>query len=281
VIFIKGFFIRPALSWAINFDDRGLGSSSKSYTGREISIGYHPGTPAREIYVPVPPPPPPPQNRNPTVACRPAESTIAPGASVKCTATGSDPDGDTLTYAWSASAGSISGSGAEATYDSTGVAHDTDVTITVKVDDGRGGTASATCPLRVSPAPEPYTCVSGGFPSNRGRADNRVAARLNNVDKACLDDVASRLRQDPRARLLVVGHADATETNPDVVSRVRGENVRRYLVDERGVEDSRISVRGAAAASPLDPGRTREALARNRRVEVIVLPQGARAPELD
>ena len=35
------------------------------------------------------------------------------------------------------------------------------------------------------------TCTSGGFPRN--------LARLNNVDKACLDDVASRLRTDPRA----------------------------------------------------------------------------------
>jgi hypothetical protein len=165
--------------------------------------------------------------------------------------------------------------------DSTGVAPGTEVKITVSASDGRGGSATSECAVRVNPAPEPYTCTSGGFPSNRGRSDNAVAARLTNVDNACLDDVASRLRQDPRARLLVVGHADATETNPDVVSRVRGENVRRYLVDERGVEDSRISVRGAAAASPLDPGRTREALARNRRVEVIVLPQGARAPELD
>jgi hypothetical protein len=282
VIFIKGFFIRPALSWNLNFDDRGLGSASKTYTGREISIGYHPGTPAREIFVPPPPPPPPPpQNRNPTVACRPDRSTIEPGSSVKCTATASDPDGDTLSYAWSASAGSISGTGAEATFDSTGVAPDTDVTITVKVDDGRGGTAQSTCSLRVSPAPEPYTCVSGGFPSNRGRSDNRVAARLNNVDKACLDDVASRLRQDPRSRVLIVGHADNTETSPEVVSRVRAENVRRYLVDERGVEESRVAVRGAGAARPIDEGTSKDALSRNRRVEVIFLPAGARAPEFD
>ena len=39
VLYIKpGLFIRPAISWNLNFDDRGLGSSSKSYTGRQISI---------------------------------------------------------------------------------------------------------------------------------------------------------------------------------------------------------------------------------------------------
>ena len=48
---------------------------------------------------------------------------------------------------------------------------------------------------------ETITCISGGFPAN--------LARLNNVDKACLDDVASRLRQDPRSRVVIVGHADS------------------------------------------------------------------------
>lgn len=278
--FIKGVFIRPAISWNINFDDRGLGSSSQSYTGRQISIGYHPGTPAREIYVP-PPPPPPPQNRPPTVACRPDKSSIEPGSSVTCTATASDPDGDELSYAWSASAGTVTGSGATATFDSDGVAPNSDVRITVKVSDGRGGDASADCNVKVQSAPEPYTCVSGGFPSNQGRADNRVAARLNNVDKACLDDVATRLRQDPRSRVLVVGHADSTEATPEVVSRVRAENVKAYLVDERGVEESRVSVRGVGAGRPLDEGTSRDALAKNRRVEVIFLPAGASPPEFN
>ena len=51
VLWIKGFFIRPAISWNLNFDDRGLNQSSKSWTGRHISIGYHPGWGCREIAV--------------------------------------------------------------------------------------------------------------------------------------------------------------------------------------------------------------------------------------
>ncbi|MDQ5841130.1 MAG: transporter, partial [Chloroflexota bacterium] len=70
VLWIKpGFFIRPAISWNLNFDDRGLDQSSKSWTGRHISIGYHPGWGCRAIGVPAPPPPPPPSNREPTVSC--------------------------------------------------------------------------------------------------------------------------------------------------------------------------------------------------------------------
>jgi hypothetical protein len=40
-------------------------------------------------------------------------------------------------------------------------------------------------------------CVAGGFPEN--------TARINDVDLACLDDMSSRLRQDPRARSLIGG----------------------------------------------------------------------------
>jgi hypothetical protein len=60
VFWIKpGIFIRPAISWNLNYDDRGLNSSSKSWTGRQISIGYHPGSRCCEVYTPPPPPPPP------------------------------------------------------------------------------------------------------------------------------------------------------------------------------------------------------------------------------
>jgi outer membrane protein OmpA-like peptidoglycan-associated protein len=276
VVWIKpGIFIRPAISWNLNFDDRGLNSSSKSYTGRQISIGYHPGTACREVYTP-PPPPPPPANKPPTVSCDVEKSTILPGETVRCRATASDPDGDPLTYEWSASQGRVTGSGAEGTYDSSGVSAGTTVTVTVRVSDGRGGTASANCTIRIEqpkPPAEVYTCTSGGFPRN--------LARLNNVDKACLDDVASRLRQDPRSRVIIVGHADNKERYPEVIGRKRAEAVKNYLVKERGIEESRITARSAAATKPLDTGTAASARAKNRRVEVIFVPEGARAPEDD
>jgi outer membrane protein OmpA-like peptidoglycan-associated protein len=121
--------------------------------------------------------------------------------------------------------------------------------------------------------PEAVVCVSGGFPRN--------LARLNNVDKACLDDVAARLRQDPRSRVVVIGHADKAERFPEVIGRKRAEEVKQYLVTQRGVDESRISVRSAAANRPADTGSSAEARARNRRVEVIFVPEGASVPEGD
>ena len=117
------------------------------------------------------------------------------------------------------------------------------------------------------------TCTSGGFPRN--------LARLNNVDKACLDDVASRLRQDPRSRVVVVGHADSKERYPEVIARKRAEAIKTYLVKERGVDEARITRASAGASKPLDTGTSAAARAKNRRVEVIFVPEGAAAPEDD
>jgi len=277
VFWIKGFFIRPAISWNLNFDDRGLNSSSKSWTGRHISIGWHPGFACREIetFVPPPPPPPPAANNNPSVNCEIERSVISPGESVRVRANASDADGDTLTYEWSTTAGRIVGSGASVTFESAGMAPGSSATITVRVSDGRGGTATSTCSVRVR-APEAVraeaiTCIAGGFPRN--------LARLNNVDKACLDDVASRLRQDPRSRVIIIGHADSGERYPEVIARRRAEAVKDYLVKQRGIEESRITTRSAGATKPLDTGKDAMARAKNRRVELIFVPEGATVPE--
>src|SRR5688572_26481451 len=170
---------RPAISWNLNFDDRGLNSSSKSWTGRHISVGYYPGWGCREIAVPPPPPPPPPANRAPTVSCEIEKTLLMPGESTRVRATASDADGDALTYEWSATAGRVTGEGPTATFDSTGMTPPASATIRVRVTDGRGMDAEATCPVRME-APKvditAVSCTAGGFPRN--------LARLNNVDKA-------------------------------------------------------------------------------------------------
>jgi hypothetical protein len=277
VLWLKpGFFIRPAVSYAMNYDARGTGGSSSKKLGKQIEIGYHPGTRCCEVYTP-PPPPPPPANRPPTVSLNCLKDSLLAGETTDCRATAADPDGDPLTYTWSASMGKVTGMGADAKLDSTGVSCGTDITVTVTVSDGRGGTASATDVVKVvcpsAPKPEAVTCTSGGFPRN--------LARLNNVDKACLDDVASKLRQDPRSRVVVVGHADKGERNANVVARRRAEAVKSYLVKERGIEEARVTAREVGATRPLDTGTSAMARAKNRRVDVIFVPEGATVPESD
>jgi outer membrane protein OmpA-like peptidoglycan-associated protein len=260
--------------YALGYDGRGRDVSSAKRSGFNLAIGYHGGTPCCEVYTP-PPPPAIPANRPPTVSVTCDPSPVLPGQVSNCKATASDPDGDPLIYSWSTAAGSISGSAASASLDTAGVKAGDCTVVTVKVSDGRRGEAEATARVCVQeppkPRPEAVTCTSGGFPRN--------LSRLNNVDKACLDDVASKLNQDPRSRVIIVGHADSSERNTEVMGRKRSEAVKGYLVDERGIAEARITARSAADSRPLDTAKNARARAKNRRVDVVFVPEGATVPQ--
>jgi outer membrane protein OmpA-like peptidoglycan-associated protein len=241
----RGFFVRPAVSWNLNFNARGAGSGVSTYTGRQVSIGYHPGTAGRVVVQPAraAAPPPPTGNRPPTVTCQWDKAVVRAGEQARIRAQASDPDGDRLDYAWSTEQGRLTAQGPEAVLDSAGLTAPTSVAVTVRVSDGRGASAQAVCQgrLEAPQEPESVTCTSAGFPRN--------GARLNNVDKACLDDVAARLRRDLRSRVTITGHAEPGERYPQVLSRRRAEAAKSYLVNERGVDESRITGQGSEAGA--------------------------------
>jgi OOP family OmpA-OmpF porin len=97
-------------------------------------------------------------------------------------------------------------------------------------------------------------------------------ARIDNQHKAILDDVATRLVQDPRARLFIDGHADRGERRG--ISRQRAENAKAYLVTNRRIDANRITVRDFGTTRP-DPSGDRKL---NRRVELWIVPEGADVP---
>jgi OOP family OmpA-OmpF porin len=118
-----------------------------------------------------------------------------------------------------------------------------------------------------TPAETGTACDLSGFPRNR--------TRLNNVDKACLDDLASRLKQDPRSTVVAIGHADSAEKDPEALGTRRAEAVKAYLVKERGIDEARIEVRTVGATKPASETER----ASNRRVRVFFVPEGGAAPE--
>lgn len=83
--------------------------------------------------------------------------------------------------------------------------------------------------------------------------------------KAKLDDVALRLRNEPDATLAVVGFAASTERNASTLAGSRANNVKTYLVSEKGITDARVQVRSGTPA----PG------AEMRRVDIHLVPRGA------
>jgi outer membrane protein OmpA-like peptidoglycan-associated protein len=100
------------------------------------------------------PKPPPPPNHPPVAACSvtPASVYAGSGDSVAVHVNASDPDNDPLTYSYTATGGAVEGTGPEARWNSSGVGVGS-YTVNVKVDDGKGGTASCAADIKVEEKP--------------------------------------------------------------------------------------------------------------------------------
>jgi outer membrane protein OmpA-like peptidoglycan-associated protein len=98
--------------------------------------------------------PPPPANRSPVAACSANPTSVFAGSNdvVTVHVDASDPDNDPLTYSYSATSGTVSGTGPDARWNSSGLNPGT-YTVNVKVDDGKGGTASCAVDIKVEEKP--------------------------------------------------------------------------------------------------------------------------------
>jgi len=177
----------------------------------------------------------------PTVTCSANPSTVAPGDSSTITATGSSAQNRPLTYSYSTTAGSVSGNTSTATLTTTGAAPGT-ITVTCNVVDDKGQSASATTTVTVvAPTPPPAPTTQAMCSINFDR-DKRRPARVDNEAKACLDDIALNLQRSADAKLAIAGNAASTEKTGSKVAAARAVNTKSYLVTEKGVDASRITV---------------------------------------
>jgi len=200
-------------------------------------------------------------NRPPTVSLSSDRDSVLVGERVHFTATGSDPDGDPLTYTWSTNGGMLSGAGTTDDLDTTGVTPGT-YTVTVRVEDGRGGAADASKSIQANAPPPPPQA------SKINECDFKLtnSARVDNVCKRVLDDVALRLQNEPRSTLVIVGYADPKERRPDTLAGARGTNVAKYL-GTKGVDMPRITTRTGAGQAGAGQA--------NRRIDIVIVPEGA------
>jgi outer membrane protein OmpA-like peptidoglycan-associated protein len=177
----------------------------------------------------------------PTISCSASPSTVAPGDSATITATANSPQNRPLTYSYSSSAGTVTGSTPSATLSTAGAAPGT-ITVTCNVVDDKGQTASSTTTVTVNAPPPPPAPETSALCSVSFERDAKRPARVDNEAKACLDDIALKLQSASDAKLAVVGDADSAEKKGPELAAERAVNAKDYLVTEKGIDASRISV---------------------------------------
>ena len=154
----------------------------------------------------------------------------------------------------------MSGTGNTATLSTTGAPAGT-ITVTCSVQDDKGQTATATTSVNVEAPPPPPAPKTKTLCSINFDRDKKRPARVDNEAKACLDDVALNLQQQTDASAVLVGEAASTEKKADTLAAQRAVNTKDYLVKEKGIDPSRISVRTGTQG--------------NKEVENYLVPAGA------
>jgi outer membrane protein OmpA-like peptidoglycan-associated protein len=185
----------------------------------------------------------------PTVSCSANPTSVNPGDSATITTTANSPQNRPLTYSYTTTAGNVSGTSSTTTLSTSG-ASPGPITVTCNVADDKGNTQSATTTVNViQPPPPPQPAAPAPTTSNLctvsfGREKARPA-RVDNEAKACLDEVALALQRSSDAKLALVGDSNAKEQKTAAGKRLaaqRAVNTKDYLVKEKGIDDSRISV---------------------------------------
>ncbi len=193
----------------------------------------------------------------PTISCSVNPTTIKPGDSATVTSTGMSPQNRPLTYSYSTTGGTVTGTGTTAEYSSAGAPTGA-VGITCNVSDDKGHSATSNTSLTIvapviPPAPKTSALCSITFST-----DTKRPTRVDNEAKACLDQVALDLQQQADAKAVVVGESTDAErgitakeqakavkhkkTVVEVFAAQRGVNAKDYLVTEKGIDASRVSV---------------------------------------
>lgn len=119
-----------------------------------------------------------------------------------------------------------------------------------------------------------YVSLSNQLLFSTGRTD------IDKRGKEALKELASVLNQQTDISILVEGHTDnqavrnlgSIKDNWDL-SVLRATEVIRFLTNDGKMDPKRITASGRSEYVPVDPANTSEALAKNRRTEIILIPR--------
>lgn len=243
----------------VRWDSTGV--KAGMYTINATAEDTHGGTATTSAQITVTPKPIPP----PTMSCSVDHSTVMAGEKINVTASVNDLSNTQLTYQWLTNGGQILGTGSTVQLDTTGLAPG-NYTVTGRVQNAKGGAAACAADVTVQTPPPPPQASKINQCYFRLRS-----ARVDNVCKRILDDVAVRMQNDPKAKVVIVGYAmprrERTRKLTDQLAKDRAENAKKYLAQKKGLDVSRIETRMGTGAA--------KAGKENRRMDIIWVPDGA------
>jgi chemotaxis protein MotB len=103
---------------------------------------------------------------------------------------------------------------------------------------------------------------------------------IDEKGKQALKQLAAVLNKEPDINIAVEGHTDNKKVlnlgqikdNWDL-SVLRATSVTRYLSETEGVDPHRLTATGKSQYQPIDASNAPEALAKNRRIEIVLTPK--------
>ena len=243
----------------VRWDSTGV--KAGTYAINATAEDTHGGTATTSAQITVTPKPIPP----PTMSCAVDRASVMAGEKVNVTVSVNDLSNTPLSYQWLTNGGQILGTGASVQLDTTGLAPG-NYTVTGRVQNAKGGAAACTAGVTVQTPPPPPQATKINQCYFRLRS-----ARVDNVCKRILDDVAVRMQNDPKAKVVIIGYATPrrgrAQKLADQLAKDRAENAKKYLAEKKGVDGSRIETRAGAGA--VKAGKE------NRRMDIIWVPDGA------
>lgn len=93
--------------------------------------------------------------------------------------------------------------------------------------------------------------------------------------EADIKKVADFMKVHPETNVVVEGHTDNVDRHHDPsrnikLSQARADNVRKYLIEQFGIDASRVSAVGYGPEKPVAGNDTKEGRKKNRRIEAVI-----------
>lgn len=100
------------------------------------------------------------------------------------------------------------------------------------------------------------------------------SSAVSAASKSALRNLATSLNANPDTDIKIVGHTDSTgkvDYN-QTLSEKRAKSVYDYLMEDQGISSTRMTFEGKGIHEPVADNATPEGRAKNRRVEILILP---------